>query len=89
MTVPRYLLVDEPTPGVRRLTLNRPDKRHALHNVLRGEIFAALREADGLEGWFGIWDLAKPVVAQVHGYCLAGGRAPFGDFRTTSREETS
>ena len=21
----------------------------------------------------GIWDLAKPVIAQVHGYCLAGG----------------
>ena len=20
-----------------------------------------------------IWDLAKPVIAQVHGYCLAGG----------------
>ena len=26
-----------------------------------------------VEGWFSIWDLAKPVVAQVHGYCLAGG----------------
>jgi enoyl-CoA hydratase len=25
------------------------------------------------EGWMGIWDLAKPVIAQVHGYCLAGG----------------
>jgi enoyl-CoA hydratase len=25
------------------------------------------------EGWFGIWDLAKPVIAQVHGYALAGG----------------
>jgi enoyl-CoA hydratase len=24
-------------------------------------------------GWMGIWDLAKPVIAQVHGYCLAGG----------------
>ena len=24
-------------------------------------------------GWFAIWDLAKPVIAQVHGYCLAGG----------------
>ena len=22
---------------------------------------------------FGVWDLAKPVIAQVHGYCLAGG----------------
>jgi len=26
-----------------------------------------------LEGSFAIWDLAKPVIAQVHGYCLAGG----------------
>lgn len=25
------------------------------------------------EGWMKIWDLAKPVIAQVHGYCLAGG----------------
>ncbi len=25
------------------------------------------------EGWFGVWDLAKPVIAQVHGYALAGG----------------
>ena len=24
------------------------------------------------EGWFSIWDLAKPVIAQVHGLCLAG-----------------
>ncbi len=26
-----------------------------------------------LDGWMGIWDLAKPVIAQVHGWCLAGG----------------
>jgi enoyl-CoA hydratase len=26
-----------------------------------------------VDGWFQIWDLAKPVIAQVHGYCLAGG----------------
>lgn len=25
------------------------------------------------EAWMGIWDLSKPVIAQVHGYCLAGG----------------
>jgi enoyl-CoA hydratase len=25
------------------------------------------------DGWFGMWDLAKPVIAQVHGYALAGG----------------
>jgi len=26
-----------------------------------------------VEGFFKIWDFAKPVIAQVHGYCLAGG----------------
>ncbi|MGV2980568.1 enoyl-CoA hydratase-related protein [Camelimonas sp. ID_303_24] len=26
-----------------------------------------------VEGWTRIWDLQKPVIAQVHGYCLAGG----------------
>ncbi len=113
------VLVDEPSPGVRRLTLNRPEKRNALNNPLRGALIAALRAADGddavrvtivrgagtcfsagydlgggnegtelpfftaagegqwprhvTEGWMSIWDLAKPVIAQVHGYCLAGG----------------
>ena len=112
------LLVDTPLPGVRRLTLNRPEKRNALNNELRGAIFAALEahDRDGevkvtivrgagpafcsgydlsadnrvgqpyhsagglgqwsrhvVEGWFHVWDLAKPVIAQVHGYCLAGG----------------
>ena len=114
----RHLLVDEPLPHVRRLTLNRPDKRNALSNQLRGLVFDALRAADAeasirvtiirgagpcfsagydlaadlgaerpyptaggdgswprhvVEGWFAIWDLAKPVIAQVHGWCLAGG----------------
>jgi enoyl-CoA hydratase len=114
----RHLLVDEPAPHVRRLTLNRPEKRNALDNRLRGLIFEALRAADTdaavrvtilrgagpcfsagydlgadltadrpyptaggdgawprhvVDGWFAIWDLAKPVIAQVHGYCLAGG----------------
>src|SRR5712692_6487759 len=112
------LLLDDPHPGVRRLTLNRPEKRNALNNELRGAILDALKAADAdpavrvsilrgagpafssgydlsadnsvgqpyyspggpgqwarhvVEGWFTIWDLAKPVIAQVHGYCLAGG----------------
>jgi len=112
------LLVDDPAPGVRRLTMNRPEKRNALNNSLRGAIFAALQAADTdprvrvsilrgagpafsagydlsannavdqpyytaggagqwarhvVDGWFRIWDLGKPVIAQVHGYCLAGG----------------
>jgi len=118
MNAPALLLIDTPEPGIRRLTLNRPDKRNALNNALRGEIFAALEAHDrdpevkvtiirgagpsfcsgydlsannaegqpyhtagGLgqwsrhvvDGWFRIWDLGKPVIAQVHGYCLAGG----------------
>lgn len=113
------VLADDPAPGVRRLTLNRPEKRNALNNPLRGALIDALRAADvddGVrvtvvrgagtcfsagydlgggnegtelpfftaagegqwprhvtEGWMSIWDLAKPVIAQVHGYCLAGG----------------
>ncbi len=110
------LLTDDPAPFVRRLTLNRPAKRTALSNAVRGEIFAALETADAdpavrvivlrgagvcfssgydlagvgelpfhtaagqgqwarhvVEGCFRIWDLAKPVIAQVHGWCLAGG----------------
>jgi enoyl-CoA hydratase len=114
-----WILVDEPAPQVRRITMNRPDKRNALNHPLRGAILNALREHDqdrdvrvtivrgagpsfsagydlggGNEGheyphftapgegqwprhvtetWMGIWDLQKPVIAQVHGYCLAGG----------------
>jgi enoyl-CoA hydratase len=112
------ILIDDPRPSVRRVTLNRPEKRNALNNQLRGEILQALEEADRdadvrvsilrgagvcfsagydlgsnntegqpyytaggagqwarhvIEGSFRIWDLAKPVIAQVHGYCLAGG----------------
>lgn len=26
-----------------------------------------------IKGWFEIWDYATPVIAQVHGWCLAGG----------------
>jgi len=114
------ILIDDPAPKVRRITLNRPEKRNALSAPLRREILAATRDfdrdpevsvtiirgagkcfsagydlsrdpaqhgepldytADGegwfmrgvTNGWMSIWDLAKPVIAQVHGYCLAGG----------------
>ena len=30
------------------------------------------RIAVGVDRWLKIWDLPKPVIAQVHGYCLAG-----------------
>ena len=114
-----FVIVDDPAPGVRRVTLNRPEKRNALNHGVRGQLIDALRAGDaddavrvmivrgagtcfsagyelaggneGLdhpwftsegegfwprhvtEGWMGIWDLNTPVIAQVHGYCLAGG----------------
>src|SRR5579884_1143947 len=40
------VIIDEPAPGVRRITMNRPEKRNALFHTLRGEILAALREGD-------------------------------------------
>lgn len=113
------VLVDSPLPHVRRVTLNRPEKRNALNHPLRRDIMDALREGDldddikvmivrgngpsfsagydlagGNEGheyphytapgeghwprhvtetWMSIWDMSKPVIAQVHGFCLAGG----------------
>ena len=111
------LLVDEPLEKVRRLTLNRPHKRNALNDRLRGALFDALRAADRdpdvsvviirgagtcfsagydlgsrntdverssaqvdgwwsrhvVNNWFEMWDMATPIIAQVHGYCLAGG----------------
>ena len=113
-----YLLIEDPKPGIRRISLNRPEKRNALCNSLREELFNSLEEADSdsevrvivlsgagscfcagydlsynnkedmpyhsskndgfwprhvVEGAFKIWDLSTPVIAQVHGYCLAGG----------------
>ncbi|MEM7410941.1 MAG: enoyl-CoA hydratase/isomerase family protein [Myxococcota bacterium] len=113
-----YLLVEDVREGVRQITLNRPEKRNAIHNALRGALLTALQEADrdadvhvsivrgagrcfssgydlksdlssgqpyftanvGMpwarhvsEGWLSLWDLAKPVIAQVHGYAMAGG----------------
>lgn len=118
MAAYEHILVDRPLPGVQRITLNRPEKRNALSNALRRELFAALEAADldaqlrvsvlrgagrcfssgfdlssdlssdqpyytaagdgawsrhVTQGWFGLWDLAKPVIAQIHGYALAGG----------------
>ena len=113
-----FIALDAPAPRVCRITLNRPDKRNAINNGMRGELFDALEASDTdpdvhvtilrgagpcfssgydlkraateerpyytaggdgnwsrhvTDGWFRIWDLAKPVIAQVHGYAMAGG----------------
>jgi enoyl-CoA hydratase len=112
-----FIAVDDPVDKIRRITLNRPEKRNAINNGMRRELFAALEaadaddavhatiirgsgpcfsagydlkataeekpyytaEGDGMwsrhvtEGWTRMWDLAKPVIAQVHGYAMAGG----------------
>ena len=26
-----------------------------------------------VNNWFEMWDMATPIIGQVHGYCLAGG----------------
>ena len=112
------IVVDRPRERVHRVTLNRPDRRNAIDNVMRGELLDALHRADAdddvrltvvrgagkcfssgydlgsdlsadrpyetapgpagwarhvQQGWMSIWDLAKPVIAQVHGYAMAGG----------------
>ncbi|MFI5952716.1 enoyl-CoA hydratase-related protein [Cryptosporangium sp. NPDC051539] len=109
------LRTDTPADGVRRITLNRPEKRNALSAALLDSLLETLREGDRdpgvrvtilrgagpcfssgydlssslLDGataapgdgqwarqandtWFSVWDLAKPVIAQIHGYAIAG-----------------
>jgi len=46
MSGPELLLIDQPRPNVRRITLNRPEKRNALSNQLRGALLEALQDAD-------------------------------------------
>ena len=46
MTATDLILADDPAPHIRRLTLNRPDKRNALSNDLRRDLYAALDDAD-------------------------------------------
>ncbi|MEZ5166748.1 MAG: LLM class flavin-dependent oxidoreductase [Acidimicrobiales bacterium] len=50
----------------------RPHQPAARHPavLLRARRRAVDRQAT--DGWFSIWDLAKPVIAQVHGYAMAG-----------------
>lgn len=111
------VIVDDPAPKVRRFTLNRPAKRNAMNDALRGQLFEGLRAGDRsrdvsvmiirgsgpafsagydlaspnrdversiakvdgwwsrhvVNNWFEMWDMATPIIAQVHGWCLAGG----------------
>ncbi|MBT3833650.1 MAG: enoyl-CoA hydratase, partial [Gammaproteobacteria bacterium] len=46
MTDYQHIIVDSPLEGVSRITLNRPDSRNALNNVLRGEIYGTLEAND-------------------------------------------
>jgi enoyl-CoA hydratase len=112
------IAVDDPAVFVRRITLNRPEKRNAISSTMRVELLEALRAHDNdpevrvtvvrgagqcfsagydigggsmmqdapfysapgdgqwarqcNETWFSLWDLAKPVIAQIHGYAIAG-----------------
>ena len=40
------VLIDNPRPHVRRITMNRPEKRNSLIHPLRGAVLDALTEAD-------------------------------------------
>ena len=42
----QWVLLDDPIPGVRRITFNRANKRNSLIHPLRGAILGALRDAD-------------------------------------------
>jgi len=51
---------------VRRLTLNRPGKRNALSNALRGELFKALEAADSDPA-------VRVIVLRGAGTCFSSG----------------
>ena len=113
-----FIEIEKISKHIRKVYLNRPEKRNALCNPLRQELFKSLEELDNdpevkaiiiagrgscfcagydlsynnkddlpyhtgttdgfwprhvTDGAFRIWDLSTPVIAEVHGYCLAGG----------------
>lgn len=54
----------------------RPAGEHLAPRRSITEDIAGLRGT--VERWLTIWNLRKPVIAQVHGYCLAGGNDLIG-----------
>ena len=114
----QFIEIENISKHVKKIYLNRPEKRNALCNPLRQELFKSLEDLDKdpevkaiiiagkgscfcagydlsynnkedlpyhtattdgfwprhvTDGAFKIWDLSTPVIAEVHGYCLAGG----------------
>jgi len=81
------LLVDEPTPGVLRLTICNPDKRNALDHPILDAITATLGEHSGVDAPGETGGSASPaccvVVTGAHGMFSAGydiGELPDTEF---------
>ncbi|MBI4329157.1 MAG: crotonase/enoyl-CoA hydratase family protein [Chloroflexi bacterium] len=48
-----------------------PDREHGQRQITMQEDWFGLQKT--VRRWRTLWDLTKPVIAQVHGYCVAGG----------------
>jgi enoyl-CoA hydratase len=66
MSDAQLILEDDPVAHVRRLTLNRPEKRNALSNALRGQLFDAMRRAD-------LDDDVSVIIIRGAGTCWSAG----------------
>ena len=72
------IIVDGPRPMVRRITLNRPEKRNPLSNELRGQMFHALEAADRDAD-------VRVTVIRGAGSCFSAGY----DLKSNSAEDSS
>ena len=61
-----YIIVDQPDKYINRITLNRPEKRNALSNELRGEVFKALEKAE-------VNDAIRVNIIRGAGSCFSAG----------------
>jgi enoyl-CoA hydratase len=75
------LLIDDPMPGVVRLTLNRPEKKNALNNSLRGALFREFRRADASRE-------TAVVIIRGAGDCFSAGY-DLGEKREPSEREAT